>query len=108
MSFVKSYIKFDNENNYLIFKQKIEEMVKQDFETDEDILAILDTSLQIKREREKAERERQEKEYSILLLLRLGMSAEIIAKAIHVPVEQIMMIEEKYKDNNPIDAILKN
>lgn len=49
MSFVKSYIKFDDGSNYRILEQKIEEMVKHDFETAEDILAILDTDLQIKR-----------------------------------------------------------
>lgn len=105
MSFIQKYIKFDNENNYRIFEQNIEKMVEIEFETDEDILAILDTTLQIKRleqakerERQNAERERQLKERSVMLLLKKGTEMELIAEVLRVPVKEILDIQEKYKD----------
>jgi hypothetical protein len=123
MSFIQNYIKFDNEKNYRIFGQNIEKMVTTQFESDEDILAILDTSLQIKRaekkaehERENAERERQEKErerqnaererqnaerylaISIRLMLAQGNDIPLIANAFGLGVDQILDIQEKYKD----------
>ena len=101
MSFIQNYIKFDNQNNYLIFGQNIKKMVITDFETTEDILAILDTTKQL-------ERERQLKERSVLLLLQKGTEMDLIAEVLRVPVAEIMAIQEKYKDNNPIDDILKN
>ena len=127
LEFIENYVKFDNQIYYSIFGKKIDDM--RQFETEEDILFVLDTRKQLERaeqerelerrekelerrekerERQEKERERQEKEFSILLLLKQNMSAEIIAKALNVPVENILQIQEKYKDNNPIDDILKN
>ena len=120
LEFIENYVKFDNQIFYSIFGKKIDDM--RQFETEEDILFVLDTRRQLERaeqecelerrekelERQEKERERQEKDFSILLLLKQNMSAEIIAKALNVPVENILQIQEKYKDNNPIDEILKN
>jgi hypothetical protein len=82
-------------------------MVTTDFGTTEDILAILDTTIQLERERQEKEHERQLKERSVLLLLQKGTDMDLIAEVLRVPVEEIMDIQEKYKNNNPIDDILK-
>ena len=120
-NFIEAYIKFGNNESYLIFEGKIDDML--DYESTPEIVAdFFDTEKKMRRlreaeaiaeknaerERREKERERQEKEFSILLLLKQNMSAEIIAKALNVPVENILQIQEKYKDNNPIDEILKN
>ena len=58
------------------------------------------------RERQEKERERQEKERSLLLMLSQGMSIDLICKVLEVTKEEIESIQEKYKDNNPIDKFL--
>jgi hypothetical protein len=126
MSFIQKYVKFGNQKNHRIFEQKIEGMAKFDYDTTEDLLAVLDTSLQLKRLEQKAnlleqekerergekerergekerergekERERQLKERSVLLLLQKGTDMELIAEVLRVPVKEILDIQEKYKD----------
>ena len=127
-SFIESYVKFDNQNNYLIFGQNIREMVTTDFETTEDILAILDTTIQIERleqkahvleeekererqekerERQEKERERQEKEryraITIQLMLNQGNDISFIANALGLSIEQILEIQELFKNINFLD-----
>ena len=53
-----------------------------------------------------AEREHEKVERSILLMLSQGIKAEIIAKILELPIEQIGAIQEKYKDNNPLKKYL--
>ena len=111
-SFIEHYIKFDNQNNYLIFGENIREMITTDFKTTEDILAILDTTIQLERAEQKAERERQEKErlsiVSVRLMLNQGLDVHVIAKIVGLRVEDVLAIQEKYKGHNTIDDFLNN
>jgi DNA-directed RNA polymerase specialized sigma24 family protein len=114
-NFIEAHIKFGNNDSYGIFEEKIDDMVTQ-FETTEEILSnFFDKEKKMLRMKEaeeraerKAERERQAKERSVLLLLKQGVSSDMIAKVLDVPVENILQIQEKYKDNNPIDEILNH
>jgi hypothetical protein len=121
LEFIENYVKFDNPNNYFIFGQKIDEM--RQFETEEDILFVLDTRRQLEKaeydrecERQEKERERQEKErerqnaererqnaerylaISIRLMLAQGNDIPLIANAFGLGIDQILDIQEKYKD----------
>ena len=62
---------------------------------------------QAKQAEQQAKEMREEKERSILLLLSQGVQVELIAKALVVNAAEIISIQEKYKDNNPILDILK-
>ncbi len=134
LSFIETHVKFGNSDNYRIFEQNIDEMVK--FKTSDELVAdFFDTEKNIRlfkikekkweaktekleaeteyerqekeRERQEKERERQEKERSVLFMLNQGINIELVARVLGVPIEEITRIQDKYKDNNPILDILK-
>ncbi len=134
LSFISDYVKFGNDEYRRNLDYKIYEMVE--FETTEEILenflnpvkrlltlerwlseandeadkACLEKEqarLEKEQERLEKEREHEKVERSILLMLNQGVKAEIIAKFLEIPNEQIELIQNKYKDNNPIQNILK-
>ena len=136
LSFIKMHIKFGNSENYTIFEEKLVNMEQYEevmdletfFNTDrikeeakeaqkqlqEAQMQLQEAKTRLKeaenqvqqRERQEKERERQEKERSLLLMLSQGMSIDLICKVLEVTKEEIESIQEKYKDNNPIDKFL--
>ena len=136
LSFIKMHIKFGNSENYTIFEEKLVNMEQYEevmdletfFNTDrikeeakeakkqlqEAQMQLQEAKTRLKeaetqvqqRERQEKERERQEKERSLLLMLSQGISIDLICKVLEVTKEEIESIQEKYKDNNPIDKFL--
>lgn len=124
LEFIENYVKFDNQNFYSIFGKKIDDM--RQFETEEDILFVLDTRRQLERAEQECERERQEKEHerqekererqekerlsivSVRLMLNQGLDVHVIAKVVGLHVEDVLAIQEKYKGHNSIDDFLNN
>lgn len=86
-------------------REEVAEEVREEFK-----LEILQAGIKALQEREnfKQEREQQrkQKEHSILLMLNQGIKIDIIAKVLQMPVEEILEIQEKYKDNNPLKGYL--
>jgi hypothetical protein len=126
LSFVKTYLKFENSDNIHIFEQKIDDMVKYD--TTKSILAKVESDRmkylkwlaketarkefekreeehklrqeQLKLEKEQAQKlAEQEREQTILLLIGQGIDRQIIASSFKMSFDEILDIEIKHQDS---------
>ena len=123
------HIKFGNSENYTIFEEKLVNMEQYEevmdletfFNTDrikeeakeaqkqlqEAQMQLQEAKTRLKEaENQVQQRERQEKERSLLLMLSQGINIDLICKVLEVTKEEIESIQEKYKNNNPIDKFL--
>ncbi len=100
IAFIQAHVKFGNSENYRIFEEKLVNM--EQYEEIEDLVTFFDLETKLKRERQKTELERQKTELSVLLMLSKGISMELVANILKENLEDILAIQEKYKNNNPV------
>ncbi len=93
--------------SYLKYLQREKEMEEAREERDRFRQKAENEQQKAESERQKAEKEQKEKEHGVLLMLNQGIDINLIIKALNLDLEQITAIQEKYKDNNPIEALLK-
>lgn len=86
-------------------REEVAEEVREEFK-----LEILQAGIKALQERENVKQEREQqrkqKEHSILLMLDQGIKIDMIAKVLQISVEEILEIQDKYKDNNPLKGYL--
>ena len=119
ISFIEAHVKFGESESYRKFEQKIENMAK--VETTAEIASYffdVETWLKnakkesernrkmIERERQERERERQERERerqdAVWVMLQQGINTDIIATVFKISVEDIAVIQKKYKEKDAL------
>ena len=119
ISFIEAHVKFGESESYRKFEQKIENMAK--IETTAEIASYffdVETWLKnakkesernrktIERNRQVMERERQDRErerqQAIWVMLQQGINTDIIATVFKISVEDIAVIQAKYKEKDAL------